>query len=467
MTAATIDAPTTERATFHPYGGSIDVWKSRDREVLFAGPAGTGKTTTNLWKMHAFCMRYPGVRVLMVRKTLVSLTSSAMVAYRENVIGSVPSNFGVVPFGGNKLRPAGFIYPNGSTVSVAGMDKPDKIKSTEYEMIVPNEVTEFTVEDYEMLVSRLHRAPKAPYTQVLSDCNPDAPTHWMYSRMTAGKVRAINGHHEDNPALFDHERGTWTETGAQYIEGLDSLTGVRYKRLRLGEWASAEGVVFDRYDPERNLWDDKQLIEAGILAPGGFSTGRSVAGVIGAVDWGYTKPGVLTVWAYDGDGRAYCIFQIYQTARTIDWWIPEFARAAQRFNIRHFVADPSEPAYIAQCNGAAGLRGKFYPAENSISDGINAVNQRMANAGDGRPRFVIRRDSLDTVDESLRRKAQPTSLQEEIPVYVWPSKETQRVQTETGRRENPIDEYNHACDTARYAMLDLDRRDSKVLRRAR
>ena len=473
MSAGTVDI-IREETEFHPHGASLAVWRAKEREVLFEGPAGTGKTTTNLWKMHAFCMKYAGVRVLMVRKTLIALTSSAMVAYRENVLGSVPSQFGVVTFGGNKLRPAGFMYPNGSMVAVGGMDHPDKIKSTEYELIVPNEATELSLEDYEMLVTRLHRNPKSPYTQILADCNPDAPTHWLYQRMTAGKVRSIKGQHQDNPALFNHDapgtttidygeetvevEGQWTETGALYIGGLDSLTGVRHKRMRHGLWIAAEGMVFDRYDPSVNLWTDPQLIDAGILAKGGYSTGAAVAGVIGVVDWGYTKAGVLTVWAYDRDGRAYCVHQIYQTQRTIDWWKPAFVAAQQRWNIQRFLADPSEPGYIAQCNAERGLIGKFYPAENAIRDGINAVNQRLPKAGDGRPRLVIRRDGLESVDLTLRNTAQPTSLQEEIPVYVW---------ADGRKKEEPVDEYNHACDTMRYAMMELDNRGSRVLRRAR
>lgn len=454
MTTATVDR-LEETATFHPYGGAVEVWKARDREVLFAGPAGTGKTTLNLWKLHAFCMKFPGVRTIMVRKTLTSLTSSAMVSYRENILASVPSQFGVTTFGGTKLKPAGFMYPNGSMVAVGGLDHPDKIKSTEYEMIYAAEVTELALPDYEMLVTRLHRNPKSPFTQLLSDCNPDAPTHWLYQRMTTGKVRMIKSHHQDNPTLYDDATGQWTPVGEQYIDGLKSLTGVRYERMFGGNWVGAEGMVFDQWDTERNLATDPELVELGILAKGAYSAGVAVAGVIGVVDWGYTKPGVLNVWAYDNDGRAYCIYQVYQTQRTLDWWIPKFQECEQRFRIKRFMADPSEPSNIAQCNSTPGLRGKFWPADNAIRAGINAVNQRLKNAGDGRPRLVIRRDGLEAVDASLKQLSQPTCLQEEIPVYVWANGKT---------KEEPIDEFNHACDTMRYGMLELDNRGARVIR---
>lgn len=447
-----------EHVEYTPHGNACEVWRAKEREVLFEGPAGTGKTTLNLWKMHTFAQRYPGVHILMVRKTLVSLTSSAMVAYREKVLGSCESAFGVKTFGGNKLRPAGFIYPNGSQVMVGGMDHPDKIKSTEYELILPIEVTELALEDYEMLITRRHRAPLSPYTQILSDCNPDAPTHWMFERITSGKVRSIKGKHQDNPTLYDHDRGEWTPVGVDYLEGLDSLTGVRKLRMKDGEWVGAEGMVFDTYDPTVNLVDDGWLIERGILAERGYSIGRAVVGVIASVDWGYTKPGVLTVWAYDRDGRAYLIYQMYQTQRTLDWWIPEFVKAQERFQIRRFMPDPSEPANIAQCNAARGLRGKFYPAENGIRIGINACNQRFKLAGDGLARLYIRRDSLAAIDESLAKRKQPTCLQDEIPVYVW---------ADGKKKEEPVDEYNHACDTMRYAMMELDNAGSRVLRGAR
>lgn len=434
---------------YTPQGNISKIFDRRDRELLAEGPAGSGKTTGNLWKLHLFCWKYPGVHVLMVRKTLTALTSSAMVAYQENVLETRWDNYGVRTFGGSKLKPAGFKYANGSTISIGGMDKADKIKSTEYELIYINEATELSVNDYEILVTRRHRNPKSPYTQVLADCNPDSPAHWLYQRINDGQVHSIKTTHEDNPTLYNEAAGEWTAIGADYIGGLDQLTGVRLQRLRYGIWAAAEGIVYDEWDAAIHLVTDDQLRDFGIWRAGAVN--RAVArSVVAGVDWGYTAPGHIGVYAFDRDVRGYLLHQIHRTQRTMDWWIPQALELQRKYSIDEWICDPSEPGFIDQFN-AAGLNAVGGP--NAIRDGINAVKQRLKKAGDGRPRLYVRMDSLPDPDESLRRMGQPTGFVDEITSHVWkPGK------------EEPEDNNNHALDPARYVMLYKDGADDAVLR---
>ncbi len=77
-----VAAPERE-AVYTPQGKMTQAFDHRDRELLLVGSTGTGKTLAALWKLHLFCWKYPGVRTLMVRKTLVALTGSSMVAYQE------------------------------------------------------------------------------------------------------------------------------------------------------------------------------------------------------------------------------------------------------------------------------------------------------------------------------------------------------------------------------------------------
>lgn len=424
-----VAAPERE-AVYTPQGKMTQAFDHRDRELLLVGSTGTGKTLAALWKLHLFCWKYPGVRTLMVRKTLVALTGSSMVAYQEYVLGSRPDNYGVRPFGGSKIRPAGFTYPNGSTISIGGMDKADKIKSTEYEMIYINEATELQLNDYEMLITRRHRNPKSPYTQILSDCNPDSPAHWLYQRINNGQVKSITTTHEDNPVLFDEQSHEWTRIGKDYIAGLDELTGVRLQRLRYGIWAAAEGIVYDEWNPEIHLLTDDQLREFHVWKHGAVNR-AAVRTVLAGVDWGYTAPGHIGVWAFDRDGRAYLLEQVHRTQRTMDWWIPVAKSLRSKYSIDEFVCDPAEPGFIEQFN-AAGLPAVAGP--NAIRDGINAVKQRLKVAGDGRPRLYVRLDSLQDVDQSLKKLGKPTGFVDEITSYVW-----------ADGKELPVDDGNHAC----------------------
>jgi phage terminase large subunit len=58
-------------------------------------------------------------------------------------------------------------------------------------------------EDWEAIITRL-RNWKMPYQQLIGDCNPDSPTHWLKARSGAGgPLVMLESRHEDNPCLRD------------------------------------------------------------------------------------------------------------------------------------------------------------------------------------------------------------------------------------------------------------------------
>lgn len=247
---------------YHPFGEAPRFLECRDKECLYEGPAGTGKSFCCLWKLHAAMLKYPGARALIVRKTLVSLTASALVTFTQRVLTT--GNYGVTFFGGSKAEPAQFRYPNGSRIVVGGLDNPSKIMSSEYDIAYINESTELTENDWEAITTRL-RFGVMPYQQIIADCNPSAPSHWLNQRANLGIITRFGSRHEDNPTLWDHTRGEWTDRGRDYMEVLDRLTGVRYQRLRLGQWVAAEGQVYDAWDAEKHLVNLDWLREAKVI----------------------------------------------------------------------------------------------------------------------------------------------------------------------------------------------------------
>jgi len=115
---------------FRPYGAANDFLYCKDPEVLFCGPAGTGKSRTALEKLHLCAMKYPGSRHLIVRKTRASLTQSAMVTYDKHVLSEDS---------GVRFRTAEqeYRYRNGSVIALGGMDKSSKVLSSDYDLIYP------------------------------------------------------------------------------------------------------------------------------------------------------------------------------------------------------------------------------------------------------------------------------------------------------------------------------------------
>jgi phage terminase large subunit-like protein len=427
-----------ERRAYEPFGAARAAWRSARREVLTAGPADTGKSRGWLEKLHYCANKYPGMRACMVRKTRKSLTQSAMVTYEKKVLPvgalSERKKHGCIHFSTQDQQ---YEYPNGSIIAVSGLDDPEKVKSSEWDMLYFQEATEGSENDWEMLTRGL-RNGVMPYQQLGADANPSYPTHWLKARCDRLATLMLEAHHEDNPSITPER-----------LALLKALTGIRYWRLYKGLWRAAEGTVYgEEWDPSIHVVSREQLKAWGVFYTDGTLNRQVIRHIIGGADWGYTNPGVLHVYGMDADGRLYTLREIYRTHRTIDWWIEQGQALDQEFHVERWIADPSEPGYIAQFNGA-GLPTEG--AENSIALGIGFLRKRLRVARDGRPRFFVYEYALQEQDEALLALHKPTGIETEMDSYVWPEPKEGHPY-----KEEPVDEDNHACDVARYVSATLD-----------
>lgn len=413
------------RLVFLPYGGNAETFRRRDPELLLSGPAGTGKSRACLEKLHLCCLKYPGMRALMARKTRASLTESAMVTMDGKVLHELDN----VSFHTTTQE---YRYPNGSVIVVGGLDKATKIMSSEYDMMYVQEATELSEHDWESLTTRL-RNGVMPYQQLLADCNPDAPTHWLKARADAGKTLMLESRHEDNPVLYDRITGAWTEAGATYISKLDALTGVRLLRLRQGIWAAAEGMVYDGWDRAVHLID-RSAVEI-----------RPEWARFWVVDFGYVNPFVWQEWAEDPDGRLYRIREIYRTQRLVEDHAKDIRAATANGPRPRAVICDHDAEDRATLEKHLGMR--TVAAEKAVSPGIQAVASRLKIAGDNRPRLFLLRDSLVRRDPELVEAKRPTCTEEEIESYVWNDKRL---------KDEPVKENDHGMDATRYMVAHRD-----------
>lgn len=429
-------------------GNNLAIQTLNDPEALLVGAAGTGKTLGILIKLDKLMRTYRGARALIVRKVRADLAQTTLVTYERDVLGlENPICVGV-----QRESRHSYKYPNGSEVVVGGMDRPGKILSAEYDFIYPAEAVQFEEEDWETFTMRVARRDVIPFPQVVGDTNPDRPDHWLKKRCDEGKTRLLPTSHKDNPAFWDDVAEDWTPLGRRYVlERLASLTSVRRKRFFDGEWAGADGAVFEGWNSAIHLINDDPMKAWGLLdADGRWHFKR----VIASVDWGFTNPGVIEVWGVDGDGRIYLIRQVYMTGRLIEWWVERAKALRAAFSIERFECDPSEPGFIEAFN-RAGLRAM--KAQNGIREGIDAVNERLAVAKDGRPRLYVLRSSLAERDEALADEKKPLSLQDEITGYVWAKSADGKVS-----KEQPQAGDDHALDALRYACMYAKQATARV-----
>lgn len=428
---------TTYEHTYKPVGAAVKLFECREPEILLSGPAGTGKSRACLEKLHMMALLNPGMRGLIVRKTLASLGSTALVTWRKYVVAESLATGDVQFYGGSPQEAPQYRYSNGSSIAVGGMDRSSRIMSSEYDVVYVQEATELMLDDWEAITTRL-RNWRISFQQVIADCNPDVPTHWLKVRADEGRTLMLESRHEDNPLLFG-EDGKCTPEGVAYINKLDNLTGVRFDRLRKGLWSAAEGLIYEEYDPRIHLVDRFDIPDDWVRW--------------WSVDFGFINPFVLQWWAEDPDGRLYLYREIYTTKRTVD----QHAKIALEQVTKDGKWIEPKPRAIFCDHDAEGravlsreLGLSTVAANKKVIDGIQAVERRFRPVENGKPRIGLMRDSLVETDKELADAKKPTSTHQEIVGYIWDKGAGDKL------KETPKKENDHGMDAMRYVVAGRD-----------
>jgi PBSX family phage terminase large subunit len=409
-------APTLPRDPFRFRGAAEQAQRITAHEWMLAGPAETGKTVAGLWRLDDELSKTRKAQASLVRKVAADIGPTVLATYRKVV---ERSGSGAIPFGGSK--PEWYDYPNGARLYIGGMDRPGKTLSGERDFIYVNQAEELHVEDWETLTTRATgRGAVTKTPMIFGDCNPAAPGHWIINRPT---LNVLYSRHEDNPTLYTG--GELTEQGRRTMAVLDALTGIRHKRLRLGLWVSAEGVVYEEYDRSVHLIEPFPISKE-------WRRFR-------VVDFGYTNPFVCQWWAVDHDGNMYLYREWYMTQMLVE------EHAAK-------IKELSEPAFFEAtvCDHDAEDRATLekhgiptVPAAKSVSVGIQAVQSRLKSG-----RIFIMRGALVQADQRLLDAKKPVCTEQEIEGYMW-----HKGADGKPNKEEPVKVDDHGVDGLRYGVM--------------
>ena len=348
---------------YRPYGAARELMRCTAREVLLAGAAGTGKSRACLEKLNLVCMQLP-VRCAIVRKTRKSITQSSMVTFETKVL---PQPSAVMFHTGDQE----YRYPSGARIVLAGLDDAERLASTEFDLIYVNEATELESDDWGMLLRGLRNGVLG-YQQIIADCNPGPPDHWLKRRCDAGTTVLLESRHEDNPSLTD-----------DYMHALDSLTGWQYKRLRLGLWVAAEGMYFTEWDPNVHVVDAFDIPEDW---PKWLS-----------VDYGFAAPFCCLWFAREPETRLMYVYrEIYAAGVRDEQQAAAILQATGDEQMQLQILDPSmfnarteqmRPS-IAHVYADCGVW-PVQPGMNNRKQGWAIVRRALAHEGSGVPRLRV------------------------------------------------------------------------------
>jgi phage terminase large subunit len=430
-------------------------------EILVEGPAGTAKSRNILEVINYLLETIEGekpYRVLLLRKTRVSLNDSVLFTLEEEVLG--PVNHPVLD-GASREHRTRYVYPNGNQIVLGGMDNPTKLFSTQYDLIYINEANELTEAEYESLFRAL-RNFTVPWQAVIVDCNPDVPQHWLNKRpeKPGGAMVRIVTRHKDNPMLFGAD-GQPTAKGKVYMARLDQLTGVRRKRLRDGLWVAAEGQIYENFDPAVHVVDAGEIDPKDTLRPWGCNL-PPFEWYGCSQDFGFRDAQVLQLWGITKDKSMYRLREFYRTRTDLEWWGDRFAEWYKRWDVVRLVCD-HRPELIRMFNQRVGFRGNgsgasvAIPArkgDGSIESGTDLVRTLLgdpaAKPGEkGYPRLFFVRQGRDRPDPLLRDAHMPTCTEDEIPGYVF----LEHVDGKPIRNRPDPACQDHGCDATRYMAM--------------
>lgn len=226
-------------------GENLRFFQSKSNKKLLVGGTGVGKSYTGMLYVHLFCVKHPGVKVLLCRKSLPALRNSLVKTY-EQILKETGFKDKVRVLG--ETRPCNFLYDNSinevngevfsgtSEIMTGAIDSFRKHIGTEYDLIYIHEpVSEgLTLNEFLLITSRA-RGSNASYPQVIAEgglpVEKDSErNHWLWTLPEHG-FEVFNPKLRDNPLMYD-----FTDMGKEYINQLNRLPE-HLKKVELdGEW---------------------------------------------------------------------------------------------------------------------------------------------------------------------------------------------------------------------------------------
>ncbi|MBO5129538.1 MAG: PBSX family phage terminase large subunit [Oscillospiraceae bacterium] len=234
------------------------------------------------------------------------------------------------------------------------------------------------------------------------NCNPAGPTHWFYREwiQKAGEKNCLRLHFtmEDNPSLSPEIRQRYQRL----------YTGVFYRRFILGEWAQAEGRVYDFFQPDM-VGKAPECCEQWYVS----------------CDYGTVNPTSMGLWGRSG-GVWYRVKEFYFSSRQANRQMTdeEYAGALEQLvgdrEVTAVIVDPSAASFIEVLR----RRGwKVRKAENDVLSGIRLTSDALKEG-----RIVICEGCADCLRE--------------MDEYVW--------DLSGGGKDRVKKEHDHAMDDMRY-----------------
>lgn len=371
--------------------------KERHRYVGYGGARGGGKSWFVRWKATLLCLQYPGIKILITRKTLRELLNNHIVPLTQMLAG-------IARYNQTEKR---FSFPNGSTIwfGYCACDADlGQYQGAEYDVWFADEAGQFQegwLTQIDACVRGVGDFPKRTYYTL----NPGGPGHGYFKRLFVDRRYTPEEHPEDYAFIqaLCTDNLALMERQPEYLRALEKLPPKIREAWLYGKWDVYEGQFFEDFRDDPNHYGDRQwshVIDP-FEIPAGWKIYRSF-------DWGYNKPFSCGWWAVDYDGVVYRILELYGCRDTpnegVKWTPPQVFAEIARIEGEHRwlagkritgIADPAiwdaeTGKSIAEVAAEHGVY--FNPGDHKRLPGWMQVHYRLAFSEEGFPQMYVFRN---------------------------------------------------------------------------
>ena len=385
----------------------MEFMRRREKYIAYGGARGGGKSWVARTKAVGMCLRYAGLRVLMVRKTFAQL--------RENIVLPMQEQFaplyraGAMRYNGqnNEVR-----FYNGSRIVFGYCDSDRDLlqyQGVEYDVIFLEEATQLSEYQFGIIRASLRGTNDYPKRMYLT-CNPGGQGHAWVKRLFVDRQFTK----DEDPAEYAfiqakvYDNAVLMEKDPGYLRNLQTLPDGMRKAWLDGSWDVFEGQVFTEWrdDPEHYADGKWTHVIEPFDIPNTWRVYRSF-------DFGYAKPFSVGWWAVDFDGRLYRILELYgcvpgEPDTGVRWTPEQIFEQIRTTEATHpylrgrdirGVADPaiwdaSRGDSIADIADRYGVY--FEPGDHKRLPGWMQVHYRLAFDAAGLPMLYVFRNCRDT-----------------------------------------------------------------------